>query len=203
MALLQAKVKIKGVRPLLFHCFTTETLSLEKKERTGIAGNDPEEWKRTFTATKDGQLYLEPSYIFGCLREGAKHTKNGRGSIQSSLAATLQVLDEKIYLDRRIPKKLEKITLDPSQSVYLDVRSVRNPNTKGRNIRYRLAVSPGWEAEFNIIWENTLINREQMKSVCRDSGTLVGLADGRSIGYGRFEILSFELEEYNAQKKTS
>jgi hypothetical protein len=32
---------------------------------------------------------------------------------------------------------------------------------------------------------------EQMRAVFHDAGTLVGLADGRSVGYGRFEVLGF------------
>ncbi len=44
MALMYASVKIKGTKPLFLNLFTNETLSLERRERTGIAGNDPEEW---------------------------------------------------------------------------------------------------------------------------------------------------------------
>ena len=31
-----------------------------------------------------------------------------------------------------------------------------------------------------------------MRAVLNDAGTLVGIADGRSIGFGRFEIVRFE-----------
>jgi hypothetical protein len=196
MALLFAKIRIKGIRPLLFHCFNPEILSLEKKEKTGVAGNDPEEWKKTFLANDDGQLFLEPSYIFGCLREAAKYTKSGRSSLQPKLVATLQVLNEKILFNRYMPKNIDKITRDPSQPVYLDIRSVRNPATRARNVRYRIALSPGWETEFEIIWDNTLVSRQQMIAICQDAGALVGLADGRSIGLGRFEIEEIVINEY-------
>jgi hypothetical protein len=36
MALMYANVKITGTKPLLFHSFSTETLSLERRERTGV-----------------------------------------------------------------------------------------------------------------------------------------------------------------------
>ncbi|WP_244209172.1 hypothetical protein [Paenibacillus ferrarius] len=195
-----ATVKIKGTRPLLFHCFTPDTISLQKKERTGVAGNDPEEWKRTYTATSGGQLYLSSTYIFGCLRDAARYTKKGRGSIQSDLSATLQVIDDKILLNRFINNQGD-ITTNSSQAVYVDVQSIRNPATKGRNVRYRLGLSPGWETSFTLLWDVTLVNRTQMEAVCIDAGKLVGLADGRSIGMGRFEVVSFEAN--NAQKATS
>jgi len=198
MALMYANVTVEGTKDLFFHIFTTETLSLERRERTGVAGNDPEEWKRTYTADENGQLYVNPSYVFGCMREAAKHTKSGRGSIQSKLSATLQVLSNRIVFDRYMP---EEITQDENEPVYLDVRSVRNPSTKGRNVRYRVALSPGWQTSFEIIWDNTLVATHQIEAVLHDAGMLVGLADGRSIGYGRFEVKEFNsmpYEEYKA-----
>jgi len=194
-ALVEAKVKIRGTRPILWHRFGPEAIPLEKVEKTGVAGNDPEEWKRTYLATRDGQLYIEASYIFGCLREAAKYTKNGRASIQKNVAATLQVLDDIILLDRWMP---EELTQDPEQPVYLDVRSVKNPQTKARNVRYRVAASPGWRAEFTIMWDATIVSRGQMEAVVIDAGKLVGLADGRSIGFGRFEVESFEVRDLDA-----
>lgn len=204
MALLKAKVSIvgtrPGTRPMLFHKFGVDAIPLGKKEKTGVAGNDPEEWKRTYMATKEGQLYVEPSYIFGCLREGAKHTKKGRGSIQAAVAATLQVLDDKVLIDRYMSDELAE---DPSEPVYLDIRSVRNPQTRGRNIRYRVACSPGWRTSFTILFDATVVSRNEIEQVVIDAGTLVGLADGRSIGYGRFEVESFEVSEYAKEKASA
>jgi hypothetical protein len=198
MALMYAKVKIAGTKPLLFNSFSTETLSLRRKERSGVAGNDPEEWKRTYTANENGHLYVDPSYIFGCMREASKYTKIGRSSIQSKLSATLQVLSTSIYFNRFIP---EEMSQDISRPVYLDVRSVRNPTTRGRNIRYRVALSPNWKTEFEIIWDNTLVASQQIKAVLHDAGMLVGLADGRSIGYGRFEVDSIDTMLYEEFEK--
>ena len=45
--ILQAKVEVVGIKPFLFHAFGREAIPLQKGERTGVAGNDPEEWKRT------------------------------------------------------------------------------------------------------------------------------------------------------------
>jgi len=224
--IIRAAITIRGVRPLLQHRFTEASLPLEKQERTGVAGNDPEEWKKSAMVTETGQLFVDGSYIFSCLRNAAKYTKKGKGSIQTDVAATLQVLDDQILLDRFMPgypvfankegglqipriglyeagdleakfdiTKAEDPSRDTSAPVYLDVRSVRNPSTKGRNVRYRLAASPGWECTFKILWDKTLVNRAQMESVLNDAGVLVGLGDARAIGFGRFQTVSFEIEE--------
>ena len=152
MAISKAQIKIKGKKPLLFHHFSVDAIPLTPQERSGVAGNNPDKWKQTVLSIEDtGQLYLDPTYIFGCIRDGGKHIKSGRGSIQSKVAATLNVVEDKILLDRFLPSE-EEPTKSTDAPVYIDVRSVKNPNTKGRNIRYRIAASPGWTATFNIEW---------------------------------------------------
>ncbi len=203
-SLLKASVKIRGTRPLLFHCFSEDSIPLEKKEKSGVAGNNPDEWRTTYTITEDGQFYLKPNYVFATLRNGAKHTPKGKGNIQSKVAATLQVVDEIILLNRFL-KDPESIDRDQSKPVYLDVSPVRLSATKGRHIRYRVALSKDWEAEFNIIWNKTVVSRREMERVCIDAGELEGLADGRQLGYGRFEVLEFNVWEYkgNANNETA
>ena len=190
--ILTAQVSIRGVRPFLWHAFTPAAIPLEKQEKTGVAGNDPEEWRQTVLTTKERQLYLEPTYIFGSLRDGAKHVKKGRGSIQSLVVATLQITDDRILLDLFLPTD-DQLTTDPEQPIYLDIRSVRNPNTKGRNVRYRIAAARGWTLTTAIQWDKTIVSRGEMESTCIDAGRLVGLGDGRAIGFGRFEVTRFEI----------
>lgn len=190
--ILSAKVRIVGTKRLVWHAFGVWALSGDKKERSGSAGNDPEEWRKTYLALPNGQLYVKPSYIFGCLRNGAKYTKRGRGSIQPLISATLNVDSEIILIDRFMP---DNPVADETQQVYIDICGVRNPTTKARNIRYRIATQKGWHAEFSISWDKTVVSRQEMEAVIRDSGKLVGLGDGRSIGEGRFDLESFDVEE--------
>lgn len=189
--MLTARIVVRGTRPILWHRFGPDALPLEKQERTGVAGHDPEEWRKTVLMTADRQLYLEPAYAFGCLRDAAKYTKRGKGSVQVALSATLQVEDDRILVDRFVPDEPIPTSLD--EPVYMDIRSVRNPSTKARNVRYRVAASPGWQAQFNILWDKTIISKGEMEAILRDAGQLVGLGDGRSIGFGRFAALSFEV----------
>jgi hypothetical protein len=196
--IIRARVQVTGKRPLLQHQFGPDALPLEKQERTGVAGNDPEEWKRTCMVLPTGQLYVRATYIFSMLRDAAKHTRKGKGSIQALVAATLQVEENIILLDRWLPTQP---TTDATQPVFIDVSGVRNPATRARNVRYRLAASSGWKAEFTLLWDKTIVSREQMQAVLSDAGALIGLADGRSVGYGRFSIDHFEVlraEEANA-----
>lgn len=200
-----ATVTIQGTRPFWQHSFGPDVLSLEKKERTGVAGNDPEEWRRSCSVTCDGQLFFDGSYIFGCLRNAAVYTKSGRSNLQSKVIATLQVTTDKVLLDRYVPgfpngqhcdvRFIPEPPRSDSELVYLDVRGVVNPSTKGRNIRYRLAVSLGWIATFGILWDKTVVSRSEMEAIVIDAGRLVGIGSGRRIGMGRFEVVAFVVSD--------
>lgn len=201
-----AKVSVVGTRPMLFHKFGPEALPLEKQEKVGVAGNDPSEWRRTAMVAKNGQLYIDPTYVFGCMREGARYVTKGRGSIMTAVCATLQVIDSRVLLDRYFPGwpcegltfdilKAEVPTEDSEAPVYLDIRGVKNPTTKARNVRYRIACSKGWHLIFNIMFDKTVVSRGEMESVAINAGKLVGLGNGRLIGFGRFDIEAFEMQE--------
>lgn len=193
--IVQAQVSITGVRPLMWHVFGPDALPLEKKERTGVAGNDPEEWKRTVTYDRETrQLYFDSAYIFACIRDASRHTKKGKGSIQALVSATLQVAQDRVMVDRFLPEETD-ITTDPAQPVYIDVRGCRNPATKARNVRYRVAAKAGWNMVFTIEWDKTIVSRPEMNAVLLDAGRLTGLADGRSVGFGRFQVDSFTMTE--------
>lgn len=192
--ILYARVTVTGVRPLLWHAFGPDSLPLTKREKTGVPGNDPTEWQRTVLMTEARQLYLKPTAVFGALRDGARYTKKGRGTLQPLIAATLQVLDEqRIPLDRVVPQ--EPLPVDPQQPVYLDVQSVKNPATGARNIRYRIAASPPWCFTTTILWDRTVVSRSEMEAIIIDAGRLVGIGDGRAIGYGRFTLDQFTVSE--------
>lgn len=204
--MITAHVVIRGTRPFWQHKFGPEALSLEKKEKTGVAGNDPEEWRRTCSISKDGQLYFDATYVFGTLKEGGKYTKSGRmGTLQSKVAASLQVTSDRVLLDRYFPgypnghafnvATEPPPTQDSDAPVYLDIRGVRNPSTKARNVRYRIAAATGWQADFGILWDKTIVSRGEMEAVINDAGKLVGIGNGRSVGMGRFEIVSLTVSE--------
>lgn len=203
--ILTAAITVKGVRPLWFHRFGPDALPLEKQERTGVAGNDPEEWRKTVSVTRDGQLYVEPTYVFATCRDAARYTRKGKGSIQTAVAATLQIDDNMILIDRFWPgfpnghafdiNTAEPPDQDPEELVYLDIRGVRNPSTKARNVRYRIACGPGWTTTFSMTWDKTIVSRGEMEAVLHDAGRLCGIGNGRSIGMGRFEVVSFQVAE--------
>lgn len=190
---LQAEVVIRGIRPLLWNHLQPSESFGKRRERGGTAGNDPTEWQRNVLITDDRQLYLLPTHIFGCLRDAAKYTKRGRSSLISPIASTLQVQERRILVNRYLPEEPVRASEEIEQEVYIFMSVVKNLATRGRNIRYRVAAAPGWQCAFTLLWDRTIVSRQEMAAVTIDAGKLVGLADGRSIGYGRFEVMRFDI----------
>lgn len=192
--LTKATVTIKGTRAILFHAFREEQLQAKKKQ-AGTTGNNPDEWKDTVYMDKDRQLYVTAENLFALLKMGARHTKVGRGTIKDKVGATLQIPPGLYYIKNRFVPDDEEIDRDDTKPVFLHVCSVKNPATKGRNMRYRVGASPGWEIVFTMFWDESVVSKELMKGVVEDAGVLEGLLDGRSIGYGRFELVSFDISK--------
>lgn len=164
---------------------------MEKQERTGVAGNDPEEWKRTCMVDDNGFLFIKSTNLFSMLVTAAKNTKKGKSSLQAATASTVQVEEENAILTNR--QRPDEPTNDAKQDVYIDIAGVVNPTTRARNVRYRLAARAGWECTFTIQWDKTIVGRDHMATILTDAGNLVGLGNGRKIGYGRFVVKEFKV----------
>ena len=195
--MLRALVGIVGTRPLLLNRFGPDAIPLTKGERTGVAGNDPEEWKRRICWNEQKQLCLEAAAIFACIRDGGRFTKKGRRTLQSEIVAAMQVDEELVVLDRHLPEV--EVPVGATAPVFIDVRGVRMKASGSWNVRYRLAASRGWQASFHLLWDKTLLNRSELNAVCIDAGRYVGIGDGRKIGFGRFDVVRFEVRDAEEQ----
>jgi hypothetical protein len=198
----KAKFKLVGTKPLLFNAFRPEMVSEESstKPKTGKAGNNPEEWReRVFAEEK--KLYLPDTYFFAFIRSGGSFIKVGRGTLQKKIIACITIPETKyFFLNRELPKIVEEIETgdlikDSDQPVFLHVCGVTNPNTKGRNVRYRIGLGVGWEIEASVEWDDTIVSKSQMEACINSAAKLSGMADGRNNGYGRCIMEYFEIEK--------
>ena len=202
--IVSAKVSIKGIRILAWHHFGIDALPLESRERTGVAGKDPSDWQRTVLMDEERRLFLLPTYFFGCVKGGGKTVKRGKANLLTAIASTLQIIDAQIYVSNgsdvlTLPDPPEIIEAGTQKTeklppCFIEIIGVRNPATKARNIRYRAVAKPGWQCEFTIMWDKTVVDRNSMQLAVANAGQLVGIGDGRgSVGYGRFTIEDFSV----------
>lgn len=183
----KARIRVEGIKPILIQAFPIQALS-EKNSRGG-----EEVWQNTVTMDQNRQLYIPGINFKNSIAAGGKEIKQGRGSIFKKVESTLEVEETKIlFEDLFVPEEQNLLKLD-TEPVYLDVRAVVNPTTKGRNIRYRIAARPGWRCSFHITWDDYLCSKEQIKMCAENAGAFQGVGDGRKIGFGRYKILSYEI----------
>lgn len=184
--------KLVGISGYLFHKFNIGSIANKTKSKSGSAGNNPDEWKET-VHSQGTKLYIPKDYFFATIMGGAKYVKQGKGSIASKVAGCLHIKTDKAYFNRELPKPIdelenEELSIDSSDTVYLDIRGVKNPATKGKNVRYRLGLSPGWEAHCELEFDDSIISKEQMREAIICAGKFSGIGDGRSIGFGRYDV---------------
>ncbi len=189
-----AEVLIEGTKALLINTFPIDTLS-PGKEKSGSTGNDENLWKRTVLVRSNRQLYVLGSYLAGAITNGGKMIKVGRGTLSKKIGSTLEVVEPELdIIDCFLPPD-DEITRLATEPVYIDVRSVVNPMTKGRNLRYRVAVSAGWQIKAALSWEDRAVSKEDIKVCLENGGLFEGLGDGRRIGFGRFRVVSFTMNK--------
>ena len=187
-----AKIKIEGIKPLLFHTFPIDTLDVGKAKK-GTTGNDSDEWQRTVLMDENRRLFVLGSYLRACIAEGGKHIKVGKGNISKKVGACLEIMGEKIFLDNLYVPQIDELQKNSSTAaVYLDVRSVVNPMTKGRNLRYRIAAKEGWMLSAVITFDDYVVSSENLKQCVENGGLFDGIGDGRKIGFGKFKLLEYK-----------
>ena len=192
MTKVKANIEIEGCKPFLWHTFPLDALSTTKK-REGTTGDNKSEWTETVLMDNDRRLYIYNSYLLSSIADGGKEIKQGRGNISKKVSSTLDIEEYRLFLtDLTVPSE-DDLTRNDTDIVYLDVRAVVNPMTKGRNLRYRIAARPGWKLKFIVGWDDRILSKDQIKSCIENAGDLQGIGDGRGLGFGRFKLLKFEM----------
>lgn len=196
----EIKILIRGTKPIMFHRFNLENLTDQTKPKVGSAGNNPEEWKKSFYHV-DGKLFFPSDCVFSTLKNGAVYTKAGRGTLKNTWVAAIEIKENQVFLDREMFENWENLSIDevpkgPLDPVYVDVRMVANPNTKGRNVRYRVACAPGWQMQFTLMADLSLLSMQQIEKIVNDTGKMQGFGEARTLGYGRYEVLEFNPKKY-------
>jgi hypothetical protein len=204
----KATYKLIGIKPLLFHAFRPEVVETprHKTSKTGQAGINKEEWKETLFS-EGTKLYIPDTYFFAFLRSGGSFIKVGRGTIKNKVIACITIPEMRYYFsNRKLPKDVENmenedLSSDPTKPLFLHVSGVTNPATKGRNVRYRLGLGAGWEIESSVVWDDSIVSKEQMQDAVEAAAAFSGMADGRNTGYGRCRVENFNIEKENAKHK--
>jgi len=189
-----AEIEIEGIKPFLMNSFPTDTFATHKSKK-GSQANNHEEWKAGALMDKDRRLYIFPSYIVGSIKEGGKYIKIGKATLAKKVGSCLECCYDFVYFDDLIVPLEKDITRLTTEPIYLDVRPVVNPATRGRMLRYRIAAKAGWKIKTRIVWDDFVISKDDMQSCVQNAGLFEGIGDGRRIGFGKYKLLSFKMRD--------
>ncbi|MDP2939290.1 MAG: hypothetical protein Q8O13_04315 [Candidatus Omnitrophota bacterium] len=172
----KAKVKIKGIAPLMMNRFVMEKPDESKAKRRDEQYDVKEDAEKALYRDDKIGCYAPSTWIEACLRDTAKEFKGkGRGSLKATILSSVFVEEEKIPLNKK--------TYDE-----LDVRPVviqRNRIVKGR------PKFNSWELEFTINFNEDRIKKDTLKQILQEAGQTKGIGDFRP-KFGRFEVVKFE-----------
>lgn len=180
------RVKLTGKRPLIMHAdkFADPVNPLTKahKELTAKRKKTDEDYEAIAKSEWLGGLYIDEKgpYLPGvniesCLVAGGKLSRLG-----TQLKRSVEIMDEKCYLEYEGPKKAEKLW----EAGFYDVRSVKVHGA--RLMRYR-PIFTKWSCYAEIAFDEESINREQVLKCLEDGGQYCGVGDYRP-KFGRFSV---------------
>ena len=170
----KAKVKIKGIAPLLMNRFVMEKDESEAKRRD--MKFIPEEDAEKALYKNDKGCYAPSTWIEASLRETAKEFKGkGRGSLKATILASVFVDPSEIPLGKNTYDEI-----DQRPAVIQ-----RNRIVKSRP-RFN-----SWELEFTINFKEDRIKKDTLKQILVEAGLAKGIGDYRP-KFGRFEVVQFE-----------
>jgi len=182
------KVQIKSIGPMLHHSSYNIGMDTTRKKKGGNAIlGDTEEWKKTIYFDESFGVYLPSISLEASFIEAAKQFKMGRGTYSKYFKSGVFINEIMLpfYVEGSEIKTLE------DKRIIIDRRTVKNPATKGRNMRYR-AMFKEWESEFDVtIAADDYIDKEILQDVMNYAGKFIGVGDYRP-RFGRFTVVSMK-----------
>ena len=129
-----------------------------------------------------GRIGIPANVIFTVVRNGARKFKAGK-TIEAGL-----VVKDFAYLEYdgpEDPEELFEYTDDLGIRPFVDQRMVGIQRNKILRTR---PIFNEWALPISIYVEPNAIQEEAIREYVDTAGILLGIGDGRSLGYGRFEI---------------
>jgi hypothetical protein len=128
------------------------------------------------------KIVLPTTNIKSCIYQGAKQHKKGANFNRGAI-----MLTDTVPIKHAGPASKEKMWDTPA---CVDCRSVVNPSSRGRTMRYRPRLND-WSLQVEITFDEKMIERAQIIAAAENAGRYIGLGDYRPDKggpFGRFDV---------------
>lgn len=181
----QLKVKIKGLSPLLMHSdrFANpldkatkahkELTAKRKKTDSDHEAIARSEWVGSLYHRDDIGPFIPGQNLDSCLQDGAKLQKLGKKFKQA-----VMVVENEVPLLYKGPRDIDGLF----DEGFRDVRGVKVGMAKLMRCRPKFNE---WAAEFTVIYNDDVLNEEEVRKAIADAGSLIGVCDYRP-RFGKF-----------------
>jgi hypothetical protein len=186
MSMIDIKVRIRGVTPLILNRFHEEAAiaassGSSSANTTQDRGTPEEIAEKKLYRDLDGKPCMPSPNLLRCIVDGGRFFKEGGKQIttdkKSLLYACLQIEEATIRI------------VSPSDWK-VDTRPIRIPKTGGRILAHRPTFDL-WELEWTMTLDTSIVGVSMMRNIVDAAGNRVGLGDFRPATkgpYGRFVV---------------
>jgi hypothetical protein len=181
------KLRWEGIAPLIMHnpiladplspeaIRMSELTSKRKKTQDDARMIMKYEWEAGLYYDEEIGVYAPSRCIFATIRNGARKNKRGK-----DVQCALRVTEEKVPLIYDGPKTKEKLYDDKS---FVDRRPAKV--NRGNLVMRTRPIFHEWAIEFEVIYNEELLNQSDLMLAVETAGTQVGFLDQRP-EYGLF-----------------
>ena len=188
------KFRFSGESPLLMHSVRgANPLDPDVQKLKALTGTRKKtdethlavarlEWELAMYYAKDVGPFVPTANLRGAIVEGAKFSKLGTAVKRATL-----ILSEREPLKYKGPRTPEELW---SAGGYIDTRAVVVNNSRLMRTR---PVFPAWSVDFALMFDPTILQKDQLVSAAETAGRLVGIGDYRPNCGGHFGRFSVEV----------
>lgn len=177
------QVQIKGMSPLLMNSAKSmidQALGAEMKVRTKeiVPG---EEAEKVAHRNSEGKLFVPSTAIKAAMINASSFKKIGKYAAKAIVSASVYIPNPEIILDK--------------QKYEIDARTV--VIQRNRVVKFR-PVFKEWKLDFEMLYNETLINEKFIKEILIEAGQRIGLLDFRpqkTGSFGMFEVTAFQVKD--------
>jgi hypothetical protein len=181
-------LRIRGVRPYLFHRMDIEAYDREEGPGGKRKPRARPEYESMVWRDDEGQLAMPTINLIASIVEAGKYYKSpiaGNGSATPTLRGAL------------VPTEREYGSFGVEDWDCIDFRKANHADMKRTpKPTYRPRLEIGWSYETTIaVVTPELYGPAKLLEILTRAGSVMGVGDGRKIGFGRYVLAGHEIED--------